>query len=188
MAKVKLNPVLEAIQGKVGDLVFKQFHHEEIVCRMPDRTGIEPTANQVAQQDRFRLAVLYGNAVMMDPEAKEIYADVADRRAQSVFAVTVGDFLNPPAVDEIDLASYSGKTGEKIRIRASDDVEVRGVTVVIRDQGGAVIEQGAATLTMGTATWSYTTTTNLTQGQAVSIEVSATDRPGHKSTRTQSRS
>ena len=37
------------------------------------------------------------------------------------------------------------------------------------------------------ATWSYTATTALAQGQAVSIEVSATDRPGHEGTKTVNR-
>jgi hypothetical protein len=33
----------------------------------------------------------------------------------------------------------------------------------------------------------YTAMTNLTQGQAVSIEVNATDLPGHKTTKSQAR-
>ena len=53
MAKVKLNPTLEAIQGKVGDLVFKRWEGDEIVARMPDRTGIVPTANQLVQMGAF---------------------------------------------------------------------------------------------------------------------------------------
>jgi hypothetical protein len=99
----------------------------------------------------------------------------------------VGDFLNPPAVDEIDLSSYTGKIGDEIRIRASDDVDVQGVSVAIRAQGGAVIEEAAAVLSPGKGVWSYTATTDLQAGQAVSIEVSATDRPGHKTTKTQQR-
>ena len=31
MAKVKLNPTFEAIQGKVGELVYKRWEGEEIV-------------------------------------------------------------------------------------------------------------------------------------------------------------
>jgi hypothetical protein len=46
----------------------------------------------------------------------------------------VSDFLNAPAVDEIDLPAYTGKTGESIRLQASADMEVRGVTVAIRAQ------------------------------------------------------
>jgi hypothetical protein len=187
MAKVKLNPTLEAIQGKIGDLVYKRYHHEEIVSRMPDRTGIVPTADQLAQREKFRLAALYGKAALADPQSRTVYEDVAARKGEPVFAVTVADFLNAPAVEEIDLARYTGRSGEPIIIRASDDVEVRGVSVSIRDQQGAVLEQGPALWTPANAVWSYTTTTALAQGQSVSIEVTAADRPGHKTTKTQSR-
>ena len=186
MARVNLNPVLEAIRGKVGDLIFKRWEDHEIVSKMPDRTGIVPTANQLAQMDKFRLAALYGKAVLADPDARAVYDDAAHKKGIPAFALSVGDFLNAPAIDEVDLAAYTGKTGDVIRLRVSDDIEVKGVTVAIRAQGG-VLEEGAAVWSPGTATWNYTATTDLAQGQAVSIEVSATDRPGHKTTRTQTR-
>ena len=188
MAKVVLNPVIEAIQGKVGDLVFKRWEGEEIVGRMPDRTGIVPSADQLAQQQQFKLAAVYGKAVLADPAARTVYEEAAARHGIPVFAMTIADFLNAPAVDEIDLASYSGKTGEVIRVRASDDIEVKGVTVTIRATGGEVLETGPAVFTTGMGSWAYTTTTTLAQGQAVSIEVSATDRPGHAGTLAQPRS
>ena len=187
MAKVKLSPALTAIHGKLGEMVFKRFNHQEIVARPPDRTGIVPTENQLAQQDRFRLAALYGKAVLADPVSKAIYEDAAARKGVPAFALTVGDFLNAPIVDEIDLSGYTGKIGDKIGVRASDDVEVHGVSVTIREQGGAVIEEGDAVFSQATATWTYTATTALAQGQAVSIDVSATDRPGHKGMKSQQR-
>jgi hypothetical protein len=185
MAKVKLNPALVAIHGKVGDLVFKTFNHSEIVGKIPDRTGIVPTAAQLAQQQKFRLAAFYGKSVMADPISKKLYEDAADHKGmQAVFALMVADFLNEPVVDEVDLSAYAGKIGDVIKIRASDDVEVKGVTVTIRDQGGAVLEQGAAVFGEGTGRWAYTATANLAQGQTASIEVTASDIPGNKGTRT----
>jgi hypothetical protein len=188
MAKVTLDPVLESIQGKIGDLIFKRWGDEDIVTKMPDRTGIVPTANQIAQMDKFRLAAIYGKAALADPQTRTVYEDASDRKGIPVFALTVGDFLNAPAVNEVDLSDYAGQIGDTIVIRASDDVEVSGVTVAIRHQDGSIIEQAAAVLAPGTGTWTYTATTALAQGQAVSIEVSATDRPGHKTTRTEAHS
>lgn len=188
MAKVVLAPAFEAIRGHIGNMVYKKWQEEEIVGKMPDFTGVVPTEDQVAQRDKFGLAVVYGKSVMVDPTTKAVYTGVSKTRGIPVFALTVADFLNPPVVDEIDLSAYTGKIGEKIKVRASDDVEVTGVSVAIRDQGGAVLEQGAAAITAGSGVWSYTTTTALAEGQAVSIEVSATDLPGHKTTRTQARS
>jgi len=187
MAKVKLNPSIECIHGAIGDLVYKRWGGGEIVGRLPDRTGIVPTENQLAQMERFRLAAVYGKAVMADPETRQVYEDASSQKGVPVFALTVADFLNAPLVDEIDLSTYGGKIGDKIRVRASDDVEVKGVTVEIRAQAGAILEQGAAVFTPAVGAWVYTATTDLAQGQAVSIDVSATDRPGHKGTKTQAR-
>jgi hypothetical protein len=185
MAKVKLNPVLEQFRGKVGDLVFKKFEDEVVVSRRPDRDGLVPTPGQTAHRERFRLAALYGKAVFADPAQKAVYAGVAKARGQPVFSLTVSDFLNAPVVDEIDLSAYTGAAGEPIAIRASDDFEVAGVAVAIRDNGGAVLEQGAAAPHNGT--WRYTTTTALAPGQPVVIEVTASDRPGNKTVKTQAK-
>src|SRR5690242_16588625 len=129
MAKINLNPALEAIHGKIGDLVFKRFCGSEIVTRMPDRTGIVPSANQLAQMQKFRLAALYGTAVRTDPVSKQIYEDASVQKGIPAFALAVGDFLNAPAVDEIDLSGFTGKIGDKISVRASDDIEISGVHV-----------------------------------------------------------
>ena len=75
----------------------------------------------------------------------------------------------------------------KIVVRTSDDIQVAGVNVAIRDQDGAVLEQGAAVKDAGGATYTYTATTALQAGQAVSIEVTATDLPGNSTTRIQAR-
>ena len=95
--------------------------------------------------------------------------------------------LQLPVVDQIDLSTYTGKAGESIRITASDDFAVAGVAVTIHDTAGAVLEQGAATPAGEGATWNYVATTDLPPGQQVSIEVTATNRPGHKTTKTQTR-
>lgn len=102
-----------------------------------------------------------------------------------MFALTVADFLNTPAVDEVDLSAYTGKSGEPVRIRASDDFEGAGVEVSLTDAGGTVLERGAAAKAGTDSLWMYTTTTNLPDEQPVSIEVTATNRPGHRTTKTQ---
>ena len=155
MAKVKLNPFLEGIHGKVGELVFKRYADEVIVARAPDTGNAPPTEAQAAQRERFQLAV--------------------------------GDFLHAPAVDEIDLSAYTGQAGQKIGIRAHDDFALTGVAVVIRQADGAVLEQGPATLGSDSL-WAYTTTAALPAGETVMIEVTATDRPGHKTTKAQTKS
>jgi hypothetical protein len=186
MAKVRLNPVMEQFRGKVGDLVFKRFADEVIVTRNPDREGLIPTPGQLAHRERFRLAALYGKAVFAEPSKKAIYEEAAKAKGIPVFSLTVADFFNAPVVDEIDLSGYTGKAGEPIGIRAHDDFEVNGVAVAIRNLEGMVLEQGAAAK-QSNGVWRYVTTSTLPIEHAVSIEVTASDRPGNKTVKTQAK-
>ena len=61
------------------------------------------------------------------------------------------------------------------------------MALAIRAQNGTIVEQGPATLAAGTSIWTYTATTTLAQGQQVSIEVTATDRPGHTGSKNQAK-
>lgn len=186
MASVKLNPVLEQLHGKVGDLVFKKYQDRTIIARKPE--GKQPnTPAQQAVKENFRLAALYGKTVMANPVEKAAYAAQAKAVGKPAFALMVADFLNAPVVDEIDLSAYNGKAGDIIKVRAHDDFQVAGVQVLVRDNNGNLLEQGAATLSATDGIWQYTATTNLTVGQQVVIEVDATDLPGHKGVKTQSR-
>ena len=53
------------------------------------------------------------------------------------------------------MSVYTGQIGQIIRVRVTDDMEVKGVSVAIRDQGGVALEQGAATWSPASATWAY---------------------------------
>ena len=178
MAKVKLNPVLEQIRGRVGDLVFRRRTGGVVVSRNPDRSGLVLSALQEAVRERFRLAALYGNAVYADPAQKEVYLAAAKKRGVTAFALAVGDFLHAPSVDEIDLTGFTGQPGETIVVRASDDFGVARVSVVIRAGDGTIVEQGPAAFERGA--WRYTTTVPAPVGQPVVVEVTASDRAGNK--------
>ena len=160
MAKVKRSSALTKASGKMGNVVFRRYHDEVVMSPRPDFSGHTPTPGQAAQRQRFKLAALYGKAVLADPEKKALYEARAKAGGIPVFALSIADFLHAPAVEEmeaIDLSGYTGKAGETIRITANDDFEVAGVAVGI----------------------------TAADGQQVTIEVTATDRPGHKTTKAQ---
>ena len=128
MAKVKLNPVLEQMRGQIGDLVFKHYSGDVVVGRKPDRSGVQPTDAQLQHQERFRQAVFYGQLVMADPEKKALYAEAAQASGKPLFSLTIADFFNAPAVDEVDLSAYTRGVGNPIAVRTHDDFAVVRVT------------------------------------------------------------
>jgi len=179
MAKVKLNPVLEKIQGHVGDLVFKRFGDEVVVSRKPDPSGMEPSQAQLAIRERFREAALYGKMAMADPATKALYEASAQDRRKPVFSLTVADFFNAPTVDEVDLSRYNGAVGDEIVIRASDDFEVASVSVNVSSADGTPIENGLAVETpVKSGRWVYTATAAVASGSTAWVTVTASDRPG----------
>jgi hypothetical protein len=184
MAKVKLNPVLQKIQGKFGDIVFKRHNQNVVMSRKSDGGDKPPTEAQVAQRRKFLLATRYAKSVLNDSEKKAFYESAAKSSGTPVYALAVGDYLKSPVVDEIDLSGYTGKAGETIRIQAHDDFEVTGVEVAITDSNGAVLEQGAAVSATDTLEWTYVTTTELPDGTQVSVTATAIDHLGHKGTKT----
>ncbi len=188
MAKVRLNPIMEQVRGQVGDLVFRRFGDEVVMSRKPNTEGRVWTEAQMAQREQFRQAALYGKMVIADPQAKAVYEAEAQARGVPVFSVMVADFFNAPSVDEIDVSGYAGKVGDPIIVRASDDFEVTGVTVVMSTGDGQAVELGAAVETPAkSGRWMYTATQAVPAGTAVRIAVTATDRPGHKTTKEQSK-
>lgn len=177
MARVKLNPIIDRVQGAFGDIVFRAYGRDTVISRRPGPSGLPPTPGQEAQRVRFRDASFYGRVVMEDPLARAFYEAIAKRRNQPVFSVIVGDFLNAPVVDEIDVSAYAGAIGDPVVVRAHDDVEVVGVQVTLTDAAGTELETGPATADEWR--WRYVAQTAVASGTTVTVTAVATDRPGN---------
>ncbi len=132
----------------------------------------------MAQRQAFGKAMGYAKEALADPVVREAYARAAEKKeGPSAFNAAVADYFKPPTVEAIDVARYTGDAGDPIGIEAHDDVDVMSVRVVIRQADGTVLEQGDAAV--ANRKWSYTATTMLPAGAAVTIEATATDRPNH---------
>jgi hypothetical protein len=85
-------------------------------------------------------------------------------------------------VDEIDLSAYTGKIDETTTTLMSPGFRC-GLSGV-----GQALEEGAATrLSSNNGEWRYQSVSVIPEGEHVVIEVTAADRPGHKTARTQPR-
>jgi hypothetical protein len=177
MARVQLNPVLEQINGQIGDLVFRRYEDKVVLARKASPNRQEATPAQVATRERFRSAAQYGKLIMADPVLKALYATAAKAKKKPIFSVMVADYLHAPIVTAVTLDGYTGVAGGTIIVNASDDFEVTAVTVALANEGGVVLESGTAVV--GNGRWTYTTTTNVTPGTTVTVTATALDRPGN---------
>ncbi len=181
MAKLDLNTALKGIHGRIDNWVYRQFGNRTIIGPRPVFTGA-PTAGQLAFRERFQEATAFGRTALADPVLRPLYVAAARDRQQPLFSVVVADYFNPPVVAAIDAVGYRGRVGDVIKVTATDDFEVVGVEVVIRDAAGAVLEHGPAALVDGQ--WTYVATVAVVLGETVTIEAVAKDRPGHTGSKT----
>lgn len=181
MAKTKLHPALERIQGSIGDLVFKKRGNVNGVARKPDLAGRPPTPSQEAQRERFQRAVAYAQATLADPLLKEEYTNLARTREVTAFALCVQDYLVSPRIHGVDLSQSTGQAGQPLRIQATDPVGVDSVRVTIPAADGSLVEEADALRQPGDI-WLYITTATVPSGQAWPVTVAAADRPGNQAT------
>jgi hypothetical protein len=179
MTKARLHPSLLEFNGAMGDMVFKKRGKKVYVSIKPKGPG-EPSEAQLAQRKHFKKAVNYTNAILADETSRAFYEDLAQRRETTARALCMGDFLNAPTIEDLDLSEYRGKIGDQILITTNDDIGVVRVNVTLAEDG-IVLEKGPAVeLGAGSGSWAYTATTLVSPGVKISIEAEAYDRPGHR--------
>jgi hypothetical protein len=176
MAKIELNSAIRRIRGTIDNWVYRRNGDGVAIAKRPTVTAL-PTAAQLAVREDFRAAAAYARSVRLDPIQRPRYEAAARTKGKNAFAFALADFLNEPTVLSIDMSAYHGALGDLIKVRASDDFEVMGVTVAICDLEGGVIQQGAAVFMDGQ--WRYAASGGIGLGESVIIKAVATDRPGH---------
>lgn len=178
--KIDLNRAIRGMNGTMDNWVYKRFEGRTIVSQKPEFRG-PPSLGQIRHREAFARAAEYAKAVFADPARKAAYADAARAAGRTtVFALAMGDYLKPPAVRELDLGGYFGRSGDTVRILASDDFEVTTVKVTIRRASGATLEQGLAVRTG--PVWIYRVLAAAPAGEAITIEAEAADRAGNERT------
>lgn len=180
MARAKLNPLIESLQGRIGDVVFKRYGEKIVVSKKPEFTNRKFTKAQKKFQERFRNAATYGKRVLADPVARQAYEKAAKASGKPILSVMIADFLHEPIVEGIDLNAYTGKAGESIVVHATDDFAVVRVTVAIADASGNEVECNEAVYTRKDV-WTYTCSVTTSPG-LVTISATAFDKPGHSTT------
>jgi len=164
MAKIKKkNILLENLSGSIGDLVFRQMPDGSTrVSRKPDFSERECSPAQINQQNRLKLASAYASQAQTQP----VYVECARLKKKNAYNLAVADWFHPPVIHTIE------RCGGRIRVQASDDMQVAKVEVRILDPEGNVLEQGQAEQA-NPLYWEYAT------GAQGAVEASAWDLAGN---------
>lgn len=179
MAKAKNNIVTHGLSGKLGDLlVFSQRSGKTFVSKAPGERSGQLTEAQLGVQSKFQQAVIYAKAAIADSATKAAYASAA-KEGLSAYNVAIADFFNAPDIHEIDISQYTGSVNSTIKIRVTDDFEVKTVHVNITNSDGSLVEEGGAVQEPDGIHWVYTATAENVSLDGDKISVSATDRPSN---------
>jgi len=135
--------------------------------------------SQKAQHEAIRLASTYANFA----QNQTLYAHKAIGTSLSTYAVAMADYFGKPQVLSIDISSWTGEIGQRIHIRARDNVMVLSVRLMIRENNDSetTLEAGEAVQSKTDGLlWTYTTTRRVPQTPGTRLEVFAYDLPGNR--------
>ena len=136
MAKVKKNPIVRGISGKIGNLVFRQMPGgETYVSGVPNFDKRKFSKGQKDHQSRFKMAVAYAREAA---KTQPIYAKLAEGTGMSAYNFALSDWFNPPVIHTVE------RVDGKVRVQASDNVMVVKVVVSILDEERKVLEKKEA--------------------------------------------
>lgn len=178
MAKQKNNIIMRSTRGMVGgQIVFKRRAGKGYVAAAPEvNENRQPTAKQLAVQEKFKVSTAFAQLAMKSPELKAAYQAVA-ARGQSAYNVAFQDASYAPTVLHIFPTSYTGAIGSMIIVHATDDFKVNAVVVSIHNSLGELIEEGAAIANPDGLSWNYIATQVNPQLSGTKIKAKAFDIP-----------
>ena len=94
MAKVKLNPIIKEIHGKMGDLVFRTTPNGETsLIKRADMSKVEWSDAQKDHRQRMRAAVAYAHAAKKNPAIWRQYQEEAAKENRKPFNLAVSDYF-----------------------------------------------------------------------------------------------
>jgi hypothetical protein len=178
MAKVTLHSAIARLQGKFGDVVFKQINGKLYATRSPRRRKTKPTADEKKRRKRFRAAHKYAQKVIADPALKAGYAAAAKRHRRRIYNLALSDYLTEPKLTTVMSEALNGV--EHLTISTPNDYKIVAMHLVLRDVAGKMIERGEPVKEK--KSWSYSTARPRRTAEPLTVEIIAADRLG-KTTR-----
>jgi hypothetical protein len=95
MPEVILNPSIEGLSGKMGDVVFRYNKKtgKTSISKRPDMTKVKWSKAQKEQRRRFKKAVKYVQSLKSKPAVWAVYQKIAKRKRKRAWAVAMKDYF-----------------------------------------------------------------------------------------------
>lgn len=185
MAKSENNLFTFGLRGMVGkQMVFRNRKGQITVSKRPLPVKTR-TPNQKEHALRFKEAAIYAKSVLADEEICKIYREKTEhpQKIINAYNLAIGDYMKGPVIEKVNPDEYTGLPGERIVVFATDNFEVKEVTVEIRQSGGMLVEKGNAFPNDNGLDWEYTTQFVNMQLTGSIVTAYASDRPGNITTK-----
>ena len=180
MARTNSNAITKNYRGKFGNqFVFRNRNGQSIMAALPATPPGPPTESQAQVRRNFTNAARYAKQILEDPDMLTAYMAKASVNGQTPYIIAMTDYLRHPWIEEINVESFNGNAGDKIRVMAGDDFRVTGVTVKIYAPGGSELESGPCVLDTLGIWWEYPVAGEITIEPGLEILAIAYDVPGH---------
>jgi len=94
MAKVRLNPMIIQVYGKLGNHVFRRTPKGgTTVIKLADMSNVTWSDAQQAHRQRFKEAAAYAKAAMEDPTVRAYYEERAAASNQQPRLLAISDYF-----------------------------------------------------------------------------------------------
>jgi hypothetical protein len=180
MAKSKNNILTKGLSGMIGkQIVFRSWNGKTFISVAPKKPK-KQSLIQKENRSKFKRATIFAKSMMKDPVKKAEYIGIAKKlQLPNAYTAAITDYMRNPQIEALDLASYTGKANEEIKVTVSKkNFDIHEVEVVIVDSHGDVIEKGKAKKGLLTE-WIYKTTKDIDKQEKTVFLVRARDRAGN---------
>ncbi len=94
MAKVKLNPFIQEVHGKLGDVIFRRTPSGGmIVYKAPEKSRGNTRAAQKYQQHYMHQAHAYAREAMADPEMRAHYEQLGAKKGKDAYHMALSNYF-----------------------------------------------------------------------------------------------
>jgi hypothetical protein len=180
MARSNNNILTKGLSGMVGkQIVFRTWNGKTFISVAPKKPKKQSPV-QKENRSKFKRATIYAKSMMKDPIKKAEYKEIAKMlQLPNAYTAAITDYMRNPQIEAMDLAGYSGKADEEIKLTvAKKGFEIQEVEVIVIDRNGEVIEDGKAKKGIGTE-WIYKTIKNIEVKETVRFLIKVKDRTGN---------